>query len=310
MKIRRARSLNAFPIAALLLALSSAPGAQADTAYTYDALGRLKTVTYTDGTIVTYIHDATGNRTSKLVATPGSTFTQTIQVIGSGPVDLHALAVGQGYNDAQNANVTFQIGNGVIIKGDPGGGIGVDTGTWPTGFTIALSLVVKTGGAIYGGGGGGGRGGAGYADYGLTGGEDGGDAVYVQAPISITVQSGGAIKGGGDGGSGGSGGDYNDGSGGDYCWGGGGGGGGFPNGAGGAGGDTNESPYYGGCYVGNNGSDGTTSGGGAGGARLDDSPNYMGDGDAGGAAGGGYAIRKNGKTVPVSGPGTITGTVG
>ena len=36
-----------------------------DTAtYTYDNLGRLKTITYTNGTVVTYNYDAVGNRTS------------------------------------------------------------------------------------------------------------------------------------------------------------------------------------------------------------------------------------------------------
>lgn len=37
----------------------------ADTAtYTYDNLGRLKTVTYTNGTVITYSYDSVGNRTS------------------------------------------------------------------------------------------------------------------------------------------------------------------------------------------------------------------------------------------------------
>ena len=36
-----------------------------DTAtYTYDRLGRLKTVTFTNGTVVTYNYDDMGNRTS------------------------------------------------------------------------------------------------------------------------------------------------------------------------------------------------------------------------------------------------------
>jgi len=42
--------------------------AQAGTiAYTYDALGRLATVTYSDGTVITYSYDAAGNRTAYVV---------------------------------------------------------------------------------------------------------------------------------------------------------------------------------------------------------------------------------------------------
>jgi YD repeat-containing protein len=43
-----------------------------DTAtYTYDNLGRLKTVTFTNGTQIVYNYDAAGNRTS-VVTTCGS----------------------------------------------------------------------------------------------------------------------------------------------------------------------------------------------------------------------------------------------
>jgi YD repeat-containing protein len=46
----------------------------ADTAtYTYDNLGRLKTVTFTNGTVITYNYDAAGNRTSIVTSCPGGT---------------------------------------------------------------------------------------------------------------------------------------------------------------------------------------------------------------------------------------------
>ena len=46
----------------------------ADTAtYTYDSLGRLKTVTFANGTVITYNYDSAGNRTSVVTSCPGGT---------------------------------------------------------------------------------------------------------------------------------------------------------------------------------------------------------------------------------------------
>jgi YD repeat-containing protein len=43
--------------------------ARAETAaYTYDALGRLKTVVWSTGRTVTYTYDANGNRTVKVIS--------------------------------------------------------------------------------------------------------------------------------------------------------------------------------------------------------------------------------------------------
>lgn len=36
--------------------------------YTYDNLGRLKTITFANGTVITYNYDAAGNRTSVVTA--------------------------------------------------------------------------------------------------------------------------------------------------------------------------------------------------------------------------------------------------
>lgn len=273
--------------------------------YEYDALGRLKKVIYPDSSAVQYGYDAVGNRVQK--GPPGGGFTATIQVTGSVPVDLRSLANSNGYDGAQSANITFEVGNGVTItgtaglggsnSGDPGsaGGIAIDTGTWPGGYTHNLSLVVKSGGAVRGGGGGGGAGGHGDSlnpGYGGVGGA-GGDAVYVRTPMSVTVQSSGEIKGGGAGGAGGYGDSIWEDVPPDYCtnYDGGGGGGGYPNGG------------EGGGY--NPGSPGDPSGGGGGGSGTD--PSYSTDGANGGGAGGGYAIRKNGHTVSVSNSGTLIG---
>lgn len=48
--------------------------AKADTTqYTYDALGRVSTVTYGNGVVVTYSYDAAGNRTQKIANVAAAT---------------------------------------------------------------------------------------------------------------------------------------------------------------------------------------------------------------------------------------------
>ncbi|GAM99122.1 odd Oz/ten-m homolog 4 [alpha proteobacterium U9-1i] len=264
----------------------------------------------------TYTLTATGpagQSTAQATITVTPVFNATIQVTGSGPVNLRTLANSAGYNGAMNATVTFEVGNGVTIAGAagaPNGGIAVDTGTWPTSsYSITLNLTVKNGGKIAGGGGRGGSGGP--ANPGMAGGAGGlgGDAIYCQTPITITIDSGGAVQGGGGGGGGGGARRV-----GGTIWGGGGGGGGFALGPGGA---STQSP-------GANGSAGTVTSGGAGGAGgsgsgqgapgggpgaagLNGASASPGPGGAGGVAG--YAVRKNGHTVPVTNNGTVSGTV-
>lgn len=56
---------------AVLAAMASLPAAHAGSAsYTYDSLGRLAKVTYSNGTVITYTYDAAGNRSS--VVTTGA----------------------------------------------------------------------------------------------------------------------------------------------------------------------------------------------------------------------------------------------
>ena len=239
-------------------------------------------------------------------------FSQTIQITGAGPVNLRTLANAAGYSGAQSANITFEVGNGITLTGTagaPNGGIAIDTGTWPgSPYTITLTLVVKTGAIVRGGGGKGGDGGTPGA------GGAGGDAVYCRLPMSVTIQSGAQVRGGGGGGGGAST-VFEGWPEPDYRYGGGG-GGGAPNGAGGGGDNTAD-----------NGANGTTSGGGAGGDGDNggvDGGNGGGYGANGGtgqgwvspsAPGGsggtaGYCIRKNGHTVPVTNNGTTSGTIG
>ena len=53
-----------------LLAVATLPTQAGSAAHTYDSLGRLSKVTYSNGTVVTYTYDAAGNRTA--VVTTGA----------------------------------------------------------------------------------------------------------------------------------------------------------------------------------------------------------------------------------------------
>lgn len=58
---------------ALTLALVAAQAQSADAQtvqYTYDALGRVVTVTYSNGAVITYTYDAAGNRITVVQAPP------------------------------------------------------------------------------------------------------------------------------------------------------------------------------------------------------------------------------------------------
>jgi YD repeat-containing protein len=278
--------------------------------YEYDARGRLVRVTYPDDQVVEYTYDAAGNRL-EIGSSGGGGFTESIAITGSSSTNLRTLANTAGYNGAEDATITFTLASGVTISGAAGndgpGGVAISTGTWPTSL-YAIALTLQISGGVNGGGGGGGDGGGFYTAG--SAGSAGGHAINCEAPINIIVNSGGAVRGGGGGGGGGRG------SGSPlYRFGGGGGGGGATNGHGGGGGP-------GDLLDGQAGNNGTSGGGGSGGAPGGSGAAAGGagggfgsagvsGGTGGGAAGGaGYAIRKNGHTVPVTNNGTITGTVG
>jgi hypothetical protein len=239
---------------------------------------------------------------------PPSGFTATIYLTSGSAVNLRSRADAAGYTGQSDANITFVVPAGVTIRGLGAGGIGIDTGTWPTSsYAIALGLVVQNGGIVDGGGGEGGYGGSGP-------GGAGGDAVFCRVGMSggVTVQAGGAIRGGGGGGGGGGGAQVTpfhqvqnfD----DPYHGGGGGGGGAPNGPGGEG-----EPTWNDGVSGTNGAAGSTAGGGAAGSGYYPAGAGGGFGAAGGAGQGGagpagYAVRKNGNAVAVANGGTLTGS--
>jgi hypothetical protein len=237
-------------------------------------------------------------------ATPPSGTTTTLAVpSANGTVNLRSLADANGYAGG-DANITFDVNNGVTVRGVTGG-VGIDTGSWPTGYSITLTLNVNAGGVVDGGGGEGG-----HASSGPGG--PGGDAIFVRRAITIT--NAGTIRGGGGGGGAGYG-QMRPPPGNQYPTfdepydGGGGGGGGAPNGPAGVG----EAGYNGGNN-GANGAPGTLAGGGAGGGGFVNGAAGGTFGAAGGNApgssggAGGYSIRRNGHAVTYSGGGTKTGT--
>lgn len=249
-------------------------------------------------------------------ATPPSGFSATIDLPSSASgVNLYDLAVANGYTSLSNATITFEAESGCVITGVAGalnGGIAIDSGTWPTDYALALTLRLKSGSIIRGGGGKGGKGG--NSSQGENGG-NGGDAIRLLVDFSggITIDSGATAQGGGGGGGGGR--ARRDGTGpfGIPLYdGGGGGGGGKPNGPGGDGGNATDD--------GDPGTAATTSAVGTGGASDHgedgvDGADYgataaLPSNDVGQPGVGGYCIRKNGKTATVTNNGTTAGTIG
>lgn len=231
-----------------------------------------------------------------LPATPPSAFSTTINLTSGSGINLRSLADAAGYTGDSDATITFNVPNGVTVRG-LSSGIGIDTGTWPTSsYAIALTLVVQSGGVVDGGGGDGGFGSGGN-------GGDGGDAILVRVPMTggITIDAGGVVRGGGGGGGGG----QSTGIGGKL--GGGGGGGGVPGGSGadGAEGWTTTGHPGGQGSTSSAGSGGTPGGGAGGGFGAAGNASTNGGG-AGGSAG--FAVRKGGNIVTVTNNGTMTGT--
>ncbi len=249
---------------------------------------------------------------------PPTPFVETIVVPTGGPANLRSLANAHSppYQGIEDATITFTVAPAAVITGNADGGHGLDTGTWPTNVTIALTL--ENDGIIRGGAGKGGAGGAGPGAG--SPGLNAGDAIFAQEDLTVdnAPLGPGLIQAAGGGGGGGGG--FTSGGAEPFDHGGGGGGGAFPNGNGGAGG-TGDNP----SMDGDDGLPGTTGGGGAGGAGSSsagtggaggnvNANGVSGQGVGGHGAGGaggtrGFAVRKNGHTVTVTG-GTVTGQQG
>lgn len=220
--------------------------------------------------------------------------TQVVTVTKTG--SLRDFAAAAGYDGASPANIAFVVPTDTVIMGLSGGRSGLDTGKWPDGSRLWLTID----GNVFGGGGNGGDGGE---VPGPSEGGKGGAGVYVQAPITIVITANGSLKGGGGGGGGGPGGGT----------GGSGGGGGFPNGLPGeAGSGTAVADSF--ARFSERGRNGTPGGGGTGGATGNPGGNggnagLPGEnaGRIGGAAG--NAVQKNGNAVVVLNYGQIYGEI-
>ena len=70
MRSRFLSGLSVLLLAAALLG-AAAPVGAGSVSYEYDALGRLERIVYDDGTVIEFVYDAAGNRTSRVV-TPGT----------------------------------------------------------------------------------------------------------------------------------------------------------------------------------------------------------------------------------------------
>lgn len=114
---------------ATVAALVSQPGAHAgQIAHTYDALGRLKSSTLVDGTVITYEYDATGNRYTTTIDTATPTGIAWPILRENGP--FTATPVG-----APAASKTLEFANG---------GTGPMTITGLGGIDAPFTLVVNT----------------------------------------------------------------------------------------------------------------------------------------------------------------------
>lgn len=251
--------------------LATGPVSAAETAtYKYDARNRL--VEMTQGTQTTrYTYDDAGNRTSVASGREG-TFNESATHSSGKPLNLRNLADSLGYDGTFAPSLTVTVTDD--ITGAPGGDA-IDTGDWPP--DANLTLVIKNGVTVTGGGGNGGRGGRALGIQNGAPGGNGGSAVKLR--VNLTIENHGILRGGSGGGGGGGGNrSYDNGYGEWFHFGGGGGGGGWPNGLGGAGGSGAEG-------YGKEGAKGTSASGGAGGNGGDGTSLVNGGGDGGGVGG-------------------------
>lgn len=108
------------------LIMASPPGAQEAVQYGYDALGRVVTVTYGNGTVITYAYDPAGNRTQVTTGSGG----------GGGGGNSNPVAVGDYFELRINTTSTLLV---LSNDSDPDGNpLHVSAVTTPTGGTATI----------------------------------------------------------------------------------------------------------------------------------------------------------------------------
>ena len=123
----RNRAMVACAAALATLLLASTPTAQEAVQYGYDALGRVVTVTYGNGTVITYAYDPAGNRTEVTTGTPGG---------GGGGGNSNPVAVGDYFERRINTTgALLVLANDSDPDSDP---LHVSAVTTPTGGTATI----------------------------------------------------------------------------------------------------------------------------------------------------------------------------
>lgn len=135
MKLTRRQVLAQTSGAALAQALWPDLALAETVAYTYDELGRIKTVTYNNGQVITYSYDAAGNRTALQQTAPAiaptGTFSATPGSIAPG------ASVTLTWSSANATSASIDNGVGAVTP-VAGGAVNVSPGATTT-YTLTLS---------------------------------------------------------------------------------------------------------------------------------------------------------------------------
>ncbi|HYC73828.1 Ig-like domain-containing protein [Brevundimonas sp.] len=127
MSIRNRATAACVTAAFATLMMASAPTAQEAVQYGYDALGRVVTVTYGNGTVITYAYDPAGNRTEVTTGTAGG---------GPGGGNSNPVAVGDYFERRVGTSSALLV---LANDSDPDSNpLHVSAVTTPTGGTATI----------------------------------------------------------------------------------------------------------------------------------------------------------------------------
>ena len=136
MTVSRRALINRFMLGGAVAALMRTENAFAQTVnYTYDELGRIKTVTYSNGATITYTYDAAGNRTqlTQVAGTPPPTGSFSVNPTSIGPGGSATLS----WTSANATSATISNGVGSVTP-VAGGSVAVSP-TSTTTYTLTLT---------------------------------------------------------------------------------------------------------------------------------------------------------------------------